>query len=50
MRIYYVVSLDLSDPDVTWLSSEETMWTGVEANVGTVCGKLHDQSASEYAI
>jgi hypothetical protein len=39
VRLYYVVALDFSSIDVTWLFSEEMMWTGIEVNVGTVCGK-----------
>ncbi|WKT53919.1 hypothetical protein QSH57_004503 [Fusarium oxysporum f. sp. vasinfectum] len=40
VRLYYVVALDFSSIDVTWLFSEEMMWTGIEVNVGTVCACL----------
>ncbi|KAI8651630.1 hypothetical protein NCS55_01408700 [Fusarium keratoplasticum] len=40
VRLYYVVSLDFTDIDVTWMFSEEMMWTGIEVNVGTVCACL----------
>ncbi|KAM5342214.1 hypothetical protein ACJ41O_015245 [Fusarium nematophilum] len=40
VRLYYVVALDFTDIDVTWMFSEEMMWTGIEVNVGTVCSCL----------
>ncbi|KAJ4111471.1 hypothetical protein NW768_011825 [Fusarium equiseti] len=40
VRLYYVVALDFTSLDVTWLFSEEMMWTGIEVNVGTVCACL----------
>ncbi|KAF6830571.1 integral membrane protein [Colletotrichum plurivorum] len=41
IRLYYVVAIDFADPDTTWLLTEEMMWTGIEVNVGTICGKLY---------
>ncbi|OAQ59531.1 hypothetical protein VFPPC_03765 [Pochonia chlamydosporia 170] len=40
IRLYYVVALDFSSIDVTWLFSEEMMWTGIEVNVATICACL----------
>ncbi|KAJ0137610.1 Uncharacterized protein HZ326_19418 [Fusarium oxysporum f. sp. albedinis] len=40
VRLYYVVELDFSSVDITWLFSEAMMWTTIELNVGTVCGML----------
>ncbi|KAF4342798.1 integral membrane protein [Fusarium beomiforme] len=40
LLLYYVIALDFSSIDVTWLFSEEMMWTGIEVNVGTVCACL----------
>ncbi|RFN44924.1 integral membrane protein [Fusarium flagelliforme] len=40
VRLYYVVALDFNSLDVTWLFSEEMMWTGIEVNLGTVCACL----------
>lgn len=38
MRFVVVYNLDLTDPDITWNQGYETMWTGVEVNIATVCG------------
>ncbi|KAJ0128302.1 Uncharacterized protein HZ326_28606 [Fusarium oxysporum f. sp. albedinis] len=40
VRLYYVVELDFSSVDITWLFSEAMMWTTIELNVGTVCACL----------
>ncbi|OAQ62362.2 hypothetical protein VFPPC_14142 [Pochonia chlamydosporia 170] len=40
MRFVVVYNLDLTDPDITWNQGYETMWTGVEVNIATVCACL----------
>lgn len=50
VRLYYVVSLDFTDIDVTWMFSEEMMWTGIEVNVGTVCGKSGKHPPENVAL
>lgn len=38
VRFVFVLELDLSSEDVTWDECTEMKWTGVEVNIGTVCG------------
>lgn len=38
VRFVFVLELDLSSVDVTWDECTEMKWTGVEVNIGTVCG------------
>ena len=39
MRLVILFQLDVTDPDLTWHFSDQVMWTGVEVNIATVCGK-----------
>jgi hypothetical protein len=39
-RLIYLVTLDINDPDVTWVFSMAQIWTCVELNVAVLCGCL----------
>lgn len=39
-RLVYLVTLDINDPDVTWVFRMPQIWTCVELNVAVLCGCL----------
>jgi len=39
-RLVYLVTLDINDPDVTWVFRMPQIWTCVELNVAVICGCL----------
>jgi hypothetical protein len=39
-RLIVLVSLDITDPDVTWVFVYPQIWTCVELNIAVVCGCL----------
>ncbi|PVH94791.1 hypothetical protein DM02DRAFT_538717 [Periconia macrospinosa] len=39
-RLVFLVSLNIADPDVTWVFIDPQIWTCVELNIAVVCGCL----------
>jgi hypothetical protein len=39
-RLVYLVSLDITNPDVTWVFIQPQIWTVTELNIAVVCGCL----------